>query len=67
MAASFDIIRQGNSYRLVNFGEISDFMVIEIINKNKVKVKDLQTLEVYYLDDLIKFGKGKDFDFGEIG
>ena len=66
MAASFDIIRKGNTYRLVNFGETNEFLVIDILSENQIKVKDLQSLEVYFLDDLIKFGTGKDYDFGEI-
>lgn len=66
MAASFDIIRKGNSYRLVNFGETNEFKVVDIESADNIKVKDLLTLEVYFLDDLIKFGIGKDYDFCEI-
>lgn len=58
---SFDVMRTGKRYRLINHGEVHDFTV-EIIQPNgDFLVKDMLTLEVYLLKDLIKYGKGKDF------
>ena len=64
--ASFNIIRVGQNYRLVNYGETNTFEVLEIINDAECIVRSVDTLEKYHLSDLIKFGKGDDFDFEEI-
>jgi len=63
---SFDVLRNGKKYRLVNHGERFDFVIEHILANGDFKVKDLHTLERYLLKDLIKFGKGKDFEIHEI-
>ncbi len=62
---AFSSLRVGQKYRLTNFGDVNEF-VIETILHNDFAVKDLFTLERYQLNDLIKFGKGKDFEIREI-
>ncbi|ARS35062.1 hypothetical protein [Pontibacter actiniarum] len=62
MAISIDNLRKGNKYRLTNYGETVDFQVVEIQEENVYKIKDLLTLETYLLHELIKYGKGKDYD-----
>ena len=64
--ASFNIIRIGKRYRIVNFGETSEFEVVDILTDENCLVKSLDTLELYHLADLIRYGKGADFDFEEI-
>lgn len=64
--ASFNTLRTGKRYRLVNFGEISEFEIIEILNDDDCVVRSLDTLEKYQLSELIRYGKGEDFDFDEI-
>lgn len=64
--ASFNIIRTGKRYRLVNFGETSEFEIIEILSDENCVVRSLDTLETYHLADLVRYGKGDDFDFEEI-
>ncbi|MEN8248482.1 MAG: hypothetical protein ABFS32_06085 [Bacteroidota bacterium] len=64
--ASFNIIRTGKNYRLVNYGEEYKFEVLEIMNDEDCVIRSLDTLETYQLSDLTKFGKGDDFDFEEI-
>lgn len=66
MAISFDNLRRGKKYRLKNYGETFDFQVLDMPEDNTYKVKDLLTLDVYLLDELIKYGKGKDFDLEEL-
>lgn len=66
MPLSMDNLRKGKKYRLTNFGESFDFQVMEMPEENVYQVKDLLTLETYRLNDLIKYGKGKDFDLEEI-
>jgi hypothetical protein len=51
---------------LINYGETHDFEALEIINDNDCIIRSIDTLEKYHLSDLIKFGKGKDFEFEEI-
>ena len=63
---SFDVLRNGKKYRLVNHGERFDFVIEHILANGDFKVKDLHTLERYQLKDLIKFGKGRDFEISEI-
>jgi hypothetical protein len=58
---SFDVLRTGKKYRLINFGEQHDFVIETILGNGDFKVKDLHTLERYHLKELIKYGKGKDF------
>ena len=66
MAISTDTIRTGKKYRLINFGEMSEFEILEIVGNGDFRVKDLSSLEIYYLLDLIKYGKGADFNLYEI-
>lgn len=58
---SFDVLRTGKKYRLINFGESHEFIIEHILANGDFKVKDLNTLERYKLKDLITYGKGKDF------
>ncbi len=66
MAISFDTLRVGKRYYLINRGERCDFEVMEKINNTNFKLKDIHTLELYELNDLVKYGRGKDYDLREI-
>lgn len=63
---SFDVLRVGKKYKLVNYGETHEFEVESILANRDLQVKDLFTLERYFLKDLIKYGKGNDFEIREI-
>lgn len=63
---SFDVLRTGKKYRLVNFGETHEFVVENILANGDFKVKDLLTLERFRLKELITYGKGKDFRIEEL-
>ncbi len=63
---SFDVLRVGKKYRLVNFGDTYEFEIERILTNGDFKVKDLLTLERYMLKDTIKFGKGKDFEIRDL-
>jgi hypothetical protein len=58
---SFDVLRTGKKYRLINYGEQHDFVIENILSNGDFRVKDLLTLERYHLKELIRYGKGKDF------
>lgn len=63
---SFDVLRTGKKYRLINFGERHEFVVENVLDNGDFKVKDLLTLERFRLKELITYGKGKDFMLEEI-
>jgi len=66
MALAFDNLRLGKRYYLSNYGEISEFSVLERLSNNNFKLKDLHTLETYELQDLVKYGRSEDFELWEI-
>lgn len=63
---SFGALRTGKKYFLINFGDRYEFQIENILTNGDFKVKDLHTLERYTIKDLIKFGKGKDFEIREL-
>lgn len=63
---SFDVLRVGKRYRLVNYDERYEFEIERILANGDFKVKDLHTLERFLLKDTIKYGKGKDFEIREM-
>jgi hypothetical protein len=65
MAMSFDSLRVGKKYVLKNLGEKNEFVVQERKNNDDFIVKDIYSLEIYSLKDLVKYGKGKDYDLYE--
>ena len=62
---SFDVLRVGHRYYLVNFGDRYEFEVEKIL-AHDFRVKDIHTLERYLLKDTLKFGTGKDFEIREL-
>jgi hypothetical protein len=63
---SLGALRNGKRYFLINFGERHDFEVEFIMANGDFRVKDLITLERYMLLDLIRYGKGPDFEIREL-
>lgn len=63
---SFNALRVGKKYRLINFGDTYEFQVERILVNDDFKVRDLHTLERYLLKDVVKFGTGKDFELREL-
>jgi len=66
MSIAYSSMRVGKKYILTNYGDVSEFEVLESEGRVNFKLKDLHTLELYFLSDLIKFGKGKDFSLWEL-
>lgn len=62
---SFDVLRVGKRYSLINYGDRYEFE-IERILLDDFKVKDIHTLERFTLKDVLKFGKGSDFEIREL-
>ena len=63
---SFNVLRVGKKYSLINYRERSDFIIEEILGSNNFKLKDIHTLEIIFMNDLLKFGQGKDFEIREM-
>jgi hypothetical protein len=63
---SFDVLRIGKKYRLINFREQYEFVIEEILLNRDFKLKDIHTLETMFMKDLIRFGKGADFEIREL-
>lgn len=53
-------LRKGSCYEITNYGEIIQFEVMEFVD-TEIKVKNIDTLEVFFLDDIVRYGKGKDY------
>lgn len=64
---SLGALRIGKKYYLINFGDRYEFQLEMMLTTGDFNVKDLHTLERYTLKDLIKFGRGKDFEIRELG
>lgn len=63
---SFDVLRVGKRYSLVNHGDRYEFIIESILANGDFKVKDIHTLERYLLKDTLKFGTGSDFRLDEL-
>jgi len=63
---AFGSLRVGSKYKLTNYGDTNEFIIEKVLSHGDFAVKDLLTLERYKLKDLIKYGKGKDFEIREI-
>ena len=63
---SFDLLRVGKRYSLVNHGDRYEFIIESILANGDFKVKDIHTLERYLLKDTLKFGTGSDFRLDEL-
>jgi len=62
---AFDVLRVGKKYRLVNYGERNEFEILKIL-VGDFELKDLHTLERYRMTELIRFGRGSDFEIREV-
>lgn len=66
LTMSFDNLRVGKYYRLSNYGEMSEFEVLEAFDDGDFQVKDLLSLDVYRLSKLVEYGTSDDFDIEEL-
>jgi hypothetical protein len=66
MPQSLDTLRVGHKYKLINYGEETEFEIISIKNKDDYIVKDIHSREEFNLRKLIEYGIGKDYDLYEL-
>lgn len=63
---AFSSMRVGKKYRLINYGERSEFLLAEVLDGGEYRLKDIASMEEYFMSDLTRFGKGEDFEIREI-
>ncbi|WP_258104741.1 hypothetical protein [Marinoscillum sp. MHG1-6] len=63
---AFSSLRVGHRYWLRNFGDLYEFQITEYLGSDDFYLKDLNTLEYYQLSELIKYGRGRDFELREL-
>lgn len=66
MAMSFDTLRVGHTYRLRNYDDVREFKVMRRLADRNFLLQDMATMEKYELEELVRYGKGKDYDLDEI-
>jgi len=66
MPLSLDRLQVGHSYEIRNFGEVVKFQVLRRLSDQDYLIKQIDTLEKYELGELIRFGRGKDFNIEEM-
>ena len=65
LTMSFDNLRVGKHYRLTNYGDVSEFELLEVLEEDFL-VKDLLSLDTYHLSKLVEYGTSDDFDIEEL-
>ncbi|MCH7415548.1 hypothetical protein MM213_18750 [Belliella sp. R4-6] len=66
MAIALDNLRVGRVYEFRNMGENRKLEVISRISGSNFKVKDLDTTEIYTIEELLRWGVGKDYELDEL-
>lgn len=66
MAIGLENLRVGRFYELTNMGEKRRLEILARLSGENFKVKDLETTEVYTMEELLRWGKGKDYELDEI-
>lgn len=66
MPIALDNLRVGRKYQLINMGEIRQVEIVSRLRGTNFRVKDLDTLEYYTIEELLQWGIGKDYDIDEI-
>ncbi len=62
---AFNNLRTNKKYRLTNYGEQTEFVILDV-HPNDFLLKDIHTLEQFWMSELISYGKGEDFSIWEI-
>jgi hypothetical protein len=66
MPLALSSLRVGKKYYLKNDGEMHRLQVMRYLGGDNFLIKDILTLEQYELQELIKYGKQKDYDLREL-
>ena len=66
MPLAYSSLQTGHSYCIRNHGEEVEFEILDIQADGDIKVRHLQTLDIFLLSEITRFGEGKDYDLQEI-
>ena len=66
MPLSLSSLQTGHNYRIRNYDEEIEFVVLDLQADGDVKVRHLHTLEEFLLSEITRYGKGRDYDLQEI-
>lgn len=66
MPIALDNLRVGRIYILKNYGEERQIEILARLSGGNFKIKDLATLEIYELQELLRWGIGPDYDLDEV-
>ncbi|MEQ8584371.1 MAG: hypothetical protein RIC30_01585 [Marinoscillum sp.] len=64
---SYSSLRAGKKYWLVNYGDRYEFEILEVLSPQDFKLKDVNTLELYLMSELTRYGMGDDFEIRDLG
>ena len=59
-------LRKNHNYSLTNDGLTSNFVVLDVLSFDNYLVKNLDTLDIFELRDLVQFGISKDYNLEEL-
>ncbi|SNS20364.1 hypothetical protein SAMN06295967_10585 [Belliella buryatensis] len=65
MAIALDNLRVGRVYEFRNMGEVRKLEVIARLSGANFRVKDLDTTEFYTTEELLRWGRGQDYELDE--
>lgn len=65
MAIALDNLRVGRVYSFSNMGEKRKLEILARLSGDNFKVKDMDTTEIYTIEELLRWGKGKDYELDE--
>lgn len=65
MPIAINNLRVGHTYYIRNFGEEKYFVLESITPDDRYIVKDMETLEIFDLEEITRFGLGKDYELLE--
>ena len=65
MTIALDNLRVGRVYSFSNMGEKRKLEILARLSGDNFKVKDMDTTEVYTIEELLRWGKGKDYELDE--
>jgi len=65
MAIALDNLRVGRVYSFSNMGEKRKLEILARLSGDNFKVKDMDTTEVYTIEELLRWGRGKDYELDE--
>ncbi len=66
MAIALDNLRVGRVYEFRNMGEERRLEIVSRLSGANFVVKDLDTTELYTMEELLQWGRGKDYELDEV-